>query len=370
MAMERKLVAILSADVQGYSRLMNDDEDMTVRTLTDYRAVMECLIQQHRGRVVDSPGDNLLAEFASVVDAVQCAVAVQRALNERNTDLPANRAMAFRIGINLGDVVVEGERIYGDGVNMAARLEGLAEAGGICISGTVYEQVEAKLDLPYEFLGEQEVKNIAKPIRVYRIEMPSAATALTMGWKKRTWPKRHTRAALATLAVLIGLLGGVAAWQGTRHGTVASHPIVAEPPQVAVASDTPAIAVLPFDNLSADATQTYFSAGMTQDLITDLSKHADVSVIARRAAFVAKEQAVQLRQMGQVLGVQYVLEGSVRKANNRIRITAQLVHATTGHYLWADRYDRDLHDVFALQDEITQKIVAALVETLGQPAYE
>ena len=319
--MERKLAAILSADVKGYSRLMGEDEEATIRTLTAYRALISSRIQQHRGRVVDSPGDNLLAEFASVVDAVQCAVEIQQELKKRNADLPAPRKMEFRIGINLGDVLVEGEKIYGDGVNIAARLEGLADGGGICVSGIVYDQVENKLNslnLGYEYLGEQTVKNIAKPVPVYRVHLDPGTAAPVM--------------------------------RGKSEATSSRPPL----------PDKPSIAVLPFANLSGDPEQEYFSDGITEDLITDLSKLSGLFVISRNSAFLYKSKAVNPQQVSRELGVRYMLEGSVRKAGNRVRISAQLIDTTTGYHLWADRYDRELRDIFAVQDEVTQKIVAAL----------
>ena len=318
----RKLVALLSADVQGYSRLMGDDEIATIRTLTAYRTLMTTLIQQYRGKVIDSPGDNLLAEFASALDGVQCAVAIQQELQTHNAKLPAHRQMAFRIGINVGDVVVEGERLYGDGVNIAARLEGLAEGGGICISGTVYDQVENKLPLGYEYLGEKTVKNIAKPIRVYRV-VPDAAV-------EPVNPVETPAAAAATT-----------------------------PPQ-----DKPSIAVLPFLNMSGDAEQEYFSDGITEDLLTALSKLSGLLVISRNSVFQYKGKAVKPKDVSRDLGVRYLLEGSVRKAGKRVRVTAQLIDATTGYHLWAERYDRDLDDIFALQDEVTEQIVSALAVQL------
>jgi adenylate cyclase len=320
-SVRRKLAAILSADVQGYSRLMGEDEVATIRTLTAYRDAMAALIRQHRGRVVDSPGDNLLAEFVSVVDAVQCAVEIQQELKKRNADLPASRKMEFRIGINLGEVVVEAEKIYGDGVNLAARLEGLADAGGICVSGIVYDQVENKLNflnLGYEYLGEQTVKNIAKPVPVYRVHLEPGAMASSM--------------------------------RGKSEATSSRPPL----------PDKPSIAVLPFANLSGDPEQEYFSDGITEDLITDLSKLSGLFVISRNSAFLYKGKAVTPEQVGQELGVRYTLEGSVRKAGNRVRISAQLIDTTTGYHLWAERYDRELQDIFAVQDEVTHKIVAAL----------
>jgi TolB-like protein len=307
----RKLTALLSADAEGFSRLMGDDEDATVKTLTVYRELMATLIQKHRGRVVDFPGDNLLAEFGSVVDAVRCAVEIQEELRVRNAELPENRRMQFRIGINLGDVVEEGERIYGDGVNITARIEGLAEGGGICISGTVYDQVENKIGLEYCYLGEQEVKNIKKPVRVYNV---------------------------------------------TMEGNLSDVEIRQELPL----PDKPSIAVLPFVNMSGDPEQEYFSDGMSEEIITGLSKIPNMHVIARNSTFTYKEKPVKTQQVGKELGVRYVLEGSVRKAGNRVRITAQLVDALTGHHLWAERYDRELTDIFALQDEITVKIITAL----------
>ena len=343
----RKLAAILSADVKGYSRLMGEDEVATIRTLTAYRAVMATLIQRHRGRVVDSPGDNLLAEFASVLDAVQCAVEIQQELKLRNADLPAPRKMEFRIGINLGDVIVEGERIYGEGVNIAARLEGLAEAGGICISGTVYDQIENKLALGYKYLGKQVVKNIARPVQVYRVYMepraaPHKASKEAEGQPPgiiRLWPRGRTEPPKASREA-------------------AGQP---QPSQKGMElPDKPSIAVLPFANLSGDPEQEYFSDGMTEDLITDLSKLSGLFVISRNSVFLYKGKAVKPEQIGKELGVRYVLEGSVRKAGSRVRITAQLVDATTSYHLWADRYDRDLQDIFAVQDEVTRKIVAAL----------
>jgi adenylate cyclase len=327
-SVERKLAAILSADVKGYSRLMGADEVGTIRTLTAYRTVMTTLIQQHRGRVVDSPGDNLLAEFVSVVDAVQCAVEIQQELRTRNADLPPDRWMEFRIGINLGDVIVEGERIYGDGVNIAARLESLAEPGGICISGTVHDQVETKLTLQYEYLGAQTVKNIAKPVPVYRVHLTPQVEGAP-GEVFLPLPARSSE--------------GVAAY---------AKPIPLP--------EKPSIAVLPFANMSSDPEQEYFSDGITEDLITDLSKLSGLFVISRNSAFLYKGKVVKPEQVSQELGVRYLLEGSIRKANSRVRITAQLIDSATGYHLWAERYDRDLQDIFAVQDEVTRKIVAAL----------
>jgi adenylate cyclase len=315
---KRKLTAILSADVKGYSRLMGADEEATVRTLQAYKEVMASSIQHHRGRVVGTAGDSVLAEFASVVDAVQCAVEIQQVLRAKNAMLPENRRMEFRIGINLGDVIEEGDSIYGDGVNIAARLEGLAEVGGICISESAYQQIENKLPLRYDYLGEHEVKNIAKPVRVYRAQIESVAMA-------------------------------------QRFSEVASKERMTLP-----LPDKPSIAVLPFANMSGDPEQEYFSDGITEDVITALSRFRWFFVIARNSTFTYKGKTVDVKTVAQDLGVRYVLEGSVRKAGNRVRITAQLIDAATSLHVWAERYDRDLKDIFAVQDEITENIVTAI----------
>jgi adenylate cyclase len=322
---KRKLAAILSADVEGYSRLMGDDEEATILTLTSYRKVMTALIQQHGGRVVDSPGDNLLAEFASAVDAVQGAVAIQRELKTRNAALPPHRQMEYRVGINVGDVLVEGERIYGDGVNIAARLESLADGGGICISGTVYDQVKNKLSIGYEYQGEQTVKNITDPVRVYKIGRESE-TAIS--------PMSEEQAVM--------------------------HPV----------PEKPSLAVLPFINMSRDPEQEYFSDGMTEDIITALSRIRWFFIIARNSTFAYKGRAVDVRKVAKELGVRYVLEGSVRKAGSRVRVTAQLIDGDTGKHVWANRYDREFDDVFSVQDELTETIVGALDPELGKAERE
>ena len=354
----RRLSAILSADVEGYSRLMRDDEEATVQTITTYRTAMTHLINQYRGRVVDSPGDNILAEFTSVVDAVNCGVELQRELAERNAELPENRRMQFRIGINLGDVLQEGDRIYGDGVNIAARIESLAEAGGISISGTVYDAIENKTGLEYEYLGEHEVKNIDKPVRVYRVLSYPGAAAHRVVKAKRAVGKTWRNVVLAIAAVLI--LGGGAL--GVWHYYLRPPPI--EPASVEKMAfplpDNPSIAVLPFDNMSGDPEQELFCDGLTEDIITALSNLPRMFVIARNSSFVYKGKPVKIKQVAEELGVKYVLEGSFRKSGDKVRITAQLIDATTGHHLWAERYDRELKDIFDLQDEITQKILTSL----------
>ncbi len=367
VGMERKLAAIFSTDVAGYSRLMGDDEAATIRTLTTYREVMTRLIQQHRGRVVDSPGDNLLAEFASAVDAVHSAVEIQHELKARNADLPEARKMEYRVGINVGDVVMEGERLYGDGVNIAARLESLAIPGGICISGTVYDQVKNKVALGYEYLGEQAVKNIADPVRVYRVvsDESSSHQVASQKSKEETPTLRWLRPAhrwvvaglvLATVAIVavrylpFSLLS-------TRYSGLETEE--AKPPSLPL-PDKPSLIVLPFVNMSKDPDQEYFSDGLTDVLTGDLSKISSLFVIARNSAFTYKSKAVKMQEVGREMGVRYVLEGSVQKTDQRIRITAQLIEAATGYHLWSEQYDRPLTDIFALQDEIVQKIAATL----------
>jgi adenylate cyclase len=364
---KRKLTAILSADVAGYSRLMGDDEASTVETLNIYKKIMTMLIQQHRGKVIDSPGDNLLADFASVVDAVQCGVAVQKELQARNAELHENRRMEFRIGINLGDVIQEENRIYGDGVNVAARLEALSDPGGICISRTVFDHIESKLPLGYEFLGDQTVKNIAKPIGAYRVLMdPRVTVAETIEDIKAKPAKRYQSLVIGGIAVLLIAIGF-----GIWHFFFRPTEETASIEKMAYSlPDKPSIAVLPFTNMSDDPKQEYFADGITEDLITDLSKISGVFVIARNSTFVYKGKPIKIKQVAEELSVRYVLEGSVRKASNKVRITAQLIDATTGHHLWAERYDGDLGDVFTLQDKVTKEIVSTLTVKLTRSEQE
>jgi adenylate cyclase len=352
---KRKLTAILSADVIGYSRLMRDDEEATVRNLAAHRVLITQIIQQHNGRVVDSPGDNILAEFASVVDALNGAIKIQEEIKRSNTDTPQDRRMEFRIGVNLGDVIEEDERIYGDGVNIAARVEGLASAGGIAISGTVYEHIKDKLSLGYHYLGEQDVKNIPEPVRVYRLLTEPGDAGKLIGAEKKVSKKGWLWAIFAAVVVVIFALG---VWQFyIRRPTVEpasvekmAHPLPAKP----------SIAVLPFDNLSEDPQQDYFSDGLTEEIISALSKVPKLFVIARNSTFTYKGKPVKVQQVSEELGVRYVLEGSVRKSGNQLRITAQLIDALTGHHLWSERYDRELKDIFNIQDEITTKILTAM----------
>jgi len=354
-AFKRKLTAILSADVKDYSRLMGEDDEATVRTITAYREIITDVVQKYRGRVVDSPGDNILAEFASVIDAVSSAVEIQQKLKTKNAELPEERKMEFRIGVNLGDVIHEDERIYGDGVNVAARVENLADPGGICVSGTVFDQIESKLPLGYEYLGEQSVKNISKPVRIYKALMDPEAVGKVIG-EQRVEPRQGQRVALAAVTVLLLIVGGLLIWRSASPPVqVASIEKMAFP-----LPDRPSIAVLPFDNLSDDPEQEYFSDGLTEEIIAALSSVPKLFVIARNSTFTYKGKPVKVQQVSEELGVRYVLEGSVRKGGDKIRITAQLIDAITGNHLWAEQYDRDIKDIFAVQDEITKNIITAM----------
>jgi adenylate cyclase len=349
---KRKLTAILSADAVGYSRLMGDDEEATIRTLTEYRDAITDLVKQHKGRVVDSPGDNVLAEFASVVDAVRCAVEMQKQIGERNEDLPENRRMLFRIGVNLGDIVDKGDRIYGDGVNIAARLESLAEAGGICISGTVIDHVKGKLKVGYKYFGEQNVKNIKEPVRIYKLLLEPDDAGKIIGEKKLK-PGQRKWTIVAVTAMLILLAAAFSIWNYYFRPPAKENAALDLP-------EKPFIAVLPFDNLSGDPDQDYLADGITENIITALSKIPAVFVIARNSVFTYKGKPIKVQKVADDLGIRYILEGSIQKASNRFRITGQLIDATTGHHLWAEKYDRVLEDLFAVQDEITLAIVSSL----------
>ena len=316
--MERRLAAILAADVVGYSRLIRSNEEGTLAALKALRSDLICpKIAEHHGRLVKLMGDGLLAEFASVVEAVRAATEMQQAVAERNAHLPQEQRIEFRIGVNLGDVVIDGDDIHGDGVNVAARLEGLAEPGGVYLSAAVYDQVRDRLELRFEDLGEQRLKNIDRPVRVWRWVRDTAGSLPKVGQMKRTLP------------------------------------------------DRPSIVVLPFNNMSRDPDQEYFSDGITEDIITDLSKASGLFVIARNSAFVYKDKTFSVPHVCRELGVEFALEGGIRKAGNRVRVTAQLIDGASGGHLWAERYDRDLTDIFEVQDDITQQIVAALKVTLS-----
>jgi TolB-like protein len=318
---QRRLTAILAADVAGYSRLMGLDEAGTAKTLHEHRAMVDPIVARYGGRIVKTTGDGVLLEFPSIVAAVDCAVVVQNLMRERNSGVPEERRMLFRIGINLGDVLIDGDDILGDGVNIAARLEGIAEPGGICVSDDVYRQVSGKLDVSFEDMGNQQLKNIARPVHTYRARIVDV-------------PASGTSASLLPLP------------------------------------DKPSIAVLPFTNMSGDPEQEYFADGMVDDVITALSHFKALFVIARNSSFTYKGRAVDVKQVGRELGVRYVLEGSVRKAANRVRITGQLVDTATGAHLWADRFDGGLSDIFDLQDQVTESVVGAIAPVVEKAEIE
>jgi adenylate cyclase len=352
----RKLTAILSADVAGYSRLMQDDESATVRTLEAYKQIISDLVKQHRGRVVDSPGDNLLAEFASVVDGVQCAVAVQKELQALNSELPENRRMLFRIGVNLGDVIEEAERIYGDGVNIAARLERMARPGGLCISGNAFEQIENKLPLHCDYLGEHEVKNISRPVRVYRAII-EAGVHKPQRWKTTAIYKKIL--AFGVVGILI-VTAGVVIWQHSM-APAPKPPLKTENEKLAyVPPSIPSLAVLPFANLSGDSAKDYLSDGLSDSLINAMTKLPQIFVVARNSSFTYKGKNVDVKLIGRELGVTYVLEGSVQWSGDNLRIAAQLIDATTGLHAFSEQYDRGFRELFALQDDITIKVMTAM----------
>ena len=313
--LQRKLAAVIHADAAGFSRLMSQDEPATVAALEACRAVFRERVVTHAGRVVDTAGDSVLAVFESVVDAVACAVSVQQVLHKQHDAVPEERRLKFRIGVNLGDVITRPDgTVYGDGVNIAARIEGLAEAGGVAVAGSVYDSIAGKLDLAFVDLGEQDVKNISRPVRVYRL----------------------------------------------AEVTSAPIPAAADASSAQEGPDKPSVAVLPFNNMSGDPEQEFFADGITEDILTELSRFRELFVISRNSSFKYKGTAVDVQKFAKELGVQYVVEGSVRKVGNRVRITVQLIDAGTNHHLWAERYDRELADIFAIQDEVTGAIVSVL----------
>ena len=350
--MERRLAAILAADVVGYSRLMAADEEGTLAGLRGLRAeLMDPTIAKHHGRIVKLMGDGALVEFASVVDAVRCAVEIQRAMAGRAVDLPEDQRIRFRIGVNLGDVIIAGDDIYGDGVNIAARLEGLAEPGGIVISGTAFDHAK-KTEAGFRYIGRQQVKNIPEAVRAYRIMLDPATAGTVIGEEQERSPRRRWLTAAAVLVVILAG-GGVVAWlKPWQHPPETSDSL--ELPE------KPSIAVLPFENVGDDAQQGYFADGLTDDLITELSKISGLLTIARNSVFNYKDKALDIRQVAKELGVRYVLQGSVRRAGEQLRINAQLIDGTTGSHVWAERYDRKYADIFALQDEVIGQIIKAL----------
>jgi len=352
----RRLTAIFSADVAGYSRLMGQDEAATVNTITHYREIMTDLIEQHRGRIVDSPGDNVLAEFASVVDAAQCAVAFQKEIQSRNMELPEDRKMLFRIGINLGDIIEEGDRIYGDGVNIAARLESLADPGGICISKTAFDHIETKLPLGYEYIGEQSVKNISKPVIAYKVVMDPRVTRSGDLSRKVALPPWAGRAALIAGFVIVTTAVAFGIWAYYLTGRLTDP----------ATSGKPSIVVLPFTNMSGDAELEHFSDGITEELIGRLAQVSGLKVISKTSAFFYKEKDVNLQTIGKELKVGNVLEGSVRKSGNKIRISAQLINVVDDTHLWTETYERGMKEGFAIQDEISKAVAQSLkMELLG-----
>ncbi len=367
MASTRRLAAILAADVAGYSRLMGADEEGTHERLRAHlRQLVDPKIAEHRGHVVKNTGDGLLAEFASVVDAMRCAAEVQRGMIDRQPEATDEKQIRFRIGVNLGDIIAEGGDIFGDGVNVAARLEALAEPGGICVSGVVRDQIRDKLAYPFEDRGEQSVKNIARPVRVYALrpeavaELPAAGVPIMAPRRRRTAVAAIAAAAGAALVIAVGAWW---LWPTPRSSptptvtAVAAAPTVISQPFVAPRLS---IVVLPFANLSNDPGRQYFADGVTEDLTTDLSRIAGMFVIARNTAFTYRDKPIDAKQIGRELCVRYVLEGSVRRAGNQIRVNVQLIDAETGGHLWAERFDRDTGDLLALQNEITGRIAAAL----------
>jgi adenylate cyclase len=357
---KRKLAAVLHADVKGYSRLMGEDEEATVQTLAVYRQELVRLVGLHGGRLVDTAGDGFLVEFPSAVESVLFAVAFQKEIGARNAELPESRRMHFRIGINIGDVIQRGNEIFGDGVNIAARLEQLANPGGICISGTAYDQVKKRLGREYDYLGKQSVKNIEDPVRIYRVRVGTEEEIPESCHWDRSRSRRMRKAALVAIIAITAVTMAVGVW--LFHSRFRSPLRGVRPVNASGLSlpDNPSIAVLPFTNMSQDPSQEYFGDGITEEIITGLAKVPRLFVIARNSTFAYKGKPVNIRQVGRELGVKYVLEGSIRKAGDRVRITAQLIDASDGRHVWAERYDRDFKDIFDLQDEITRKIVVAL----------
>jgi TolB-like protein/class 3 adenylate cyclase len=358
--MERRLTSILAADVVGYSRLMEADEAGTLAALKSHRKeLIDSKVAEHNGRIVKLMGDGALVEFGSVVDAVTCALAIQNGMAVRNENVTDDRRIVLRIGVHLGDVMVEEDDLYGDGVNVAARLEGLAEPGGICISQQVLDHVETKLDLAYEDMGEQQVKNIARPIHAYRIQREGAARGKTIATRRGISAAQLLGSAVVVILIVVGAVA--AWWQPWKSGVEPTSASGVTAP----ATDRPSIAVLPFDNISDDPEQEYFADGMTEDLITDLSKISDLTVISRTSTAGYKGRKIDIREVGEALGVGYVIEGSVRKAGEQVRINAQLIDATTGGHLWAERYDGNLNDIFGLQDQVLEQIVGSLALKLS-----
>ena len=349
--MERKLAAILAADVAGYSRLMGVDEEGTLNALRAHREVVDGLIAAHRGRVFNSAGDSVVAEFPSAVEAINSAVEIQQEMGERNEPVAKDKRLEFRIGLNIGDVMAEGGNLFGDGVNVAARVQELAEPGGICVARNVHDQVRHKVGVAFESLGQHQVKNIAEPVSVYRVLIEgTAATPRLVRWLHAMRRHRWTAAALAV--ILMAAAGSVAAWYLRPHETPAGA--------------LPTVAVLPFENLSGDPEQEYFSDGITEDIIAALTRFPGLRVLGRNTTFAHKGQVIDVQELGPRLGARYFLEGSVRRAGDRIRVSVQLVEAASAQPTWAERYDRNASDLFAIQDDVTQRVVGTLISQISR----
>ena len=365
---KRKLTAIFSSDVVEYSRLMEADEAWTIQSLEENKKLLGELIEEYEGRVIDFIGDNLLAEFSSVTNAVECAVKIQQDLKKKNANLIEERRMEFRIGVNLGEVVEEDGRIYGSGVNLAARLERLTEPGGICISRRAYDHVKTRLDLGYEYLGEHNVKNISEPIRVYRVLMGPETVGKVIG-EKRFLGRISRRAAMAIIIVLILAVAGSIAWNiySRKSGEIETASIEpGQAPVTPVVKEAPkTIAVLPFVNLSPEKDQEYFADGLSEEILHTLTRLPDLTVIGRTSSFSFKGTSRTIQEIASVLGVEHILEGSVRKAGNALRVTAQLVSGVDGSHLWSKSYDRELKDIFAVQEDIATAVADELKVTLG-----
>src|SRR5712691_4931421 len=342
---ERRLASILVADIAGYSRLMDEDEAATVTAIKGHQAVVLPMVEAHGGRIQDTAGDGILAEFRSVLQAVECALAIQRTMAERNAEVPPARQMRFRIGVNFGDVMYDGARVYGDGLNIAARVQALAEPGGICVTALVHDEVGARTSLAFADLGDQSLKNIPRPVRVFRVRLDDQSEP---GATPRVAPRGATRAwrrpvLIGVLAVALAGVLGLGVWLAFYRGPSLDRPRLS-------------IAVLPFSNLSGDPGQDYFSDGLTEDLTTDLSRIEGAFVIARNTMQSYRGKIVDIKQLGQELGVRYVIEGSVRRAEPQVRVNAQLIDAETGAHIWAERFDRGAEDLFSFQTEVTGQI--------------
>jgi len=351
----RKLSAILSADVKGYSRLMSEDETHTIKTLKEYRSIITTIVNDHSGRVVDAPGDNLLAEFSSVVNAVQSSVDIQNALKENNTDLPDDKRLVFRIGVNIGDVVQDGDSLYGDGVNIAARIEGLADPGGVCISRNAYDHIHNKLNFGYEYLGGHSVKNIKNPVRVYKILMEPEDAGKLIGGEQKSLLKT-----LAWSTVIVASILLIAYLFVQKPAAPEFEPSSVEKMAFTL-PEKPSIAVLAFDNMTGDSAQDYFCDGIAEEIITSISKINELFVVARNSSFFYKGTPVKIKQISEELGVRYVMEGSVRSSGDKVRITAQLIDAVKGRHIWAKNYDHNFGNILKIHDDISLNIAQNLM---------